>query len=100
MLVVNGVSYTFTWRSMAIHARFLNFHVVEYAPDMEPHPLQVLDNKLDMTKGHLDRVELIKYLFDPLDGWLENRGMLFIWNRLLVLCYADDTDSSLWDAVY
>ena len=63
----NGVSYTFTWRSMAIHARFINFHVVKYAPDMEPHPLQVSDNKLDMTKEHLDRVELIKYFL--MGGW-------------------------------
>ena len=83
----NGVSYTFTWRSVAIHARSINFHVVEYAPDMEPHPLQVSDNKFNMTKGHLDRVELIKYLLDPLDGWLENRRMSFTCNRLLVLCY-------------
>ena len=51
----------------------IDFHVVEYAPDMEPHPLQVSDNKFNMTKGHLDRVELIKYLSDPLNGWLENR---------------------------
>jgi hypothetical protein len=52
----HGVSYTCNWRSMAIHARFMNFHVVEYAPDMEPHLLQVLDDKYDMTKRHLDRV--------------------------------------------
>jgi hypothetical protein len=52
----NGVSYTCSWGSLAIYARFINLHVVEYAPDMEPHPLQVLDNKYNMTKGHLDRV--------------------------------------------
>jgi hypothetical protein len=52
----NGVSYACSWGSLAIHARFINFHVVEYAPDMEPHPLQVSDNKYNMTKGHLDRV--------------------------------------------
>jgi len=84
----NGVSYTSNWRSMAIHARFMNFHVVEYAPDVEPHPLQVSDNKLDMTKGHVDRIELIQYLVDPLDGWFENGRMSLSWNRLLILCYA------------
>jgi hypothetical protein len=84
----NGVSYTSSWRSMTIHARFINFHGVKYAPDMEPHPLQVSDNKLDMIKGHLDRVELIKYLLDSLDGWLENRRVSFSWTRLLVFCYA------------
>jgi hypothetical protein len=52
----HGVSYTCSWKNMAIHARFMNFHVVKYAPDMEPHPLQVLDNEYDMMKGHLDRV--------------------------------------------
>ena len=72
---------------MAIHARSINFHVVEYAPDMEPHPLQVSDNKLDMTKGHVDRVELIQYLVDPLDGWFENGRMSLSWNRLLISCY-------------
>ena len=65
----------------------MNFHVVEYAPDVEPHPLEVSDNKYNMTKGHLDTVELIKYLLDPFDGWLENSRMLFSWDRLLVLCY-------------
>jgi hypothetical protein len=73
------VRYTSNWRSMAIHARFIDFHVVEYAPDVEPHPLQVSDNELDMTKGHLDGVELIKYLLNPLDGWLENSRMSFSW---------------------
>jgi hypothetical protein len=72
---------------MAIHARFINFCVVEYAPDVEPHSLQVSDNKLDMTKGHLDRVELIKYLLVSLDRWLENRRVLFNWTRFLVFCY-------------
>ena len=27
----NGVSYTFTWRSMFIHARFINFHVYKFS---------------------------------------------------------------------
>ena len=78
---------TCSWGSLAIHVRFMNFHVVKYAPDMEPHPLQVLDNKYDMMKGHLDRVQLIKYLLNLFDGWLENSRMSFSWNRLLVLCY-------------
>ena len=73
---------------MAIHARFVNFHVVKYGPDVEPYPLQVSDNKLNMTKGHLDRVELIKDLLEPLEGWLDIGGISFSWSRLFVLCYA------------
>jgi hypothetical protein len=84
----NSVGYTDAWRSMAIHARFINFHVVEYGPDVEPYPLQVSDNKFNMTKGHLDRVELIKDLLEPLDRWLDSRRTSFRWSRLLVLFYA------------
>ena len=54
---------------------------------MEPYPLQVSDNKLNMTKGHLDREELIKDLFDPLDRWLDMGRSLLRWSRLLVLFY-------------
>ena len=46
----NGVGYIAGWRSKAIHARFINFHVVKYGPDIEPHPLQVLDNEFKMGK--------------------------------------------------
>ena len=73
---------------MAIHARVINFHVVEYGPDMKPYPLQVSDNELNMTKGHLDRVELIKDLLEPLEGWLDIGRILFSWSRSLVLCCA------------
>ena len=55
---------------------------------MEPYPLQVSDNEFDMTKGHLDRVELIKDLLDPLDGWLDNGRTSSSWKRFLVFCYA------------
>jgi hypothetical protein len=84
----NGVGYTVAWKSMAINARFINFHVVEYGPDVEPYPLQVSDNEFNMTKGHLDRVELIKDLLEPLDGWLDNGRISFRWSRLFVLFYA------------
>ena len=73
---------------MAIHARFIDFYVVEYGPDIKPYSLQVSDNELDMTKGHLDGEELIKDLLQPLDGWLDNRATLLRWSRLLVLCFA------------
>ena len=82
----NGVGYI-TWRSMAIHVRFVDFHVVKYGLDVEPHPLQVSDNKFNMTKGHLDRVDLIKDLFDPLVRWLDKGRSLFRWSRLLVSFY-------------
>ena len=52
--------------------RFIDFHVVEYSPDVKPYSLQVLDNEFDMMKGHLDREELIKDLLEPL--WI--RGVL------------------------
>jgi hypothetical protein len=84
----NGVGYTVAWKSMAIHARFVNFHVVEYGPDVEPYPLKVSDNEFHMTKGHLDREDLIKDLLKPLDGWLEHGRISFRFSRLLVLFYA------------
>jgi hypothetical protein len=83
----NSVSNTDNRRSMAIHARFINLHVVKYGPEMKPYPLQVSDDEFDMTKGHLDEVELIKDLLEPLDGWL-GIGMSFSWTRFLVLGYA------------
>jgi len=75
---------------MAIHARFINFHVVEYGPDVEPYPLQVSDNENNMTKGHLDRVELKKDLLEPLNGWLDNGRNSIRWSRCrwYVLFYA------------
>jgi hypothetical protein len=73
----NSVGYTAIWRRKAIHARFINFHVVDDGPDVKPHPLQVSDNEFDMTEGHLDRVELIKDLLEPLDGSLDRDRILF-----------------------
>ena len=73
---------------MAIHVRFIDFHVVEYGPDVKPYSLQVSDNGFDMMKGHLDREELIKDLLQSLDGWLDNRATSLRWSRLLVLCCA------------
>jgi hypothetical protein len=73
---------------MAIHARFVNFHVVEYGPDVEPYSLKISDNEFNMTNGHLDGTELIKDLLEPLDGWLDNGRILFGWSRLLVFCCA------------
>ena len=69
------------------HARFIYFHVVEYSPDVEPYPLQVSNNELNMTKGHLDRVKLIENLLKPLDRWLENGSTSYRSSRLLVLFY-------------
>ena len=68
--------------------RFVDLHVVEYGPDMEPYPLQVLDKELDMTERHLDRVKLIKDLLKPLDRWLDDQRISFSGERLLVFCYA------------
>ena len=73
---------------MAIHARFINYHVVKHGPDVEPYPLQVLDNELNMMKGHLDTVELIKDLLEPLDRWWGTERISFSLSRLLILCYA------------
>jgi hypothetical protein len=73
---------------MAIDARFVNFHVVEYGPDVEPYPLQISDNEFNMTERHLDRVELIKDLLEPLDAWLDRGRISFRWSRFLVLFYA------------
>jgi hypothetical protein len=84
----NSVGHTYAWRSNAIHARFIYFHIIEYGPDVKPYPLQVSDNEFNVTKGHLDRVELIKDLLEPLEGWLDKGYTSFRWNRLLVLCYA------------
>jgi hypothetical protein len=84
----NGVGHTKAWKSKAIHARFINFHVVDYGPDVEPHPLQVSDNELDVTEGHLDGVKLMKDLLEILDGWFDNERTSFRWNRFLVLFYA------------
>src|ERR1700679_685304 len=80
----HGISHTCSWRSVAVYARFINFHVVEYGPDVEPHRCKIFN----VTHGHLDSVELIKDLLDPLHRWLESRRTLFRWRRLSVLCYA------------
>ena len=83
----NSVSYTSTGRCKAIHARFINFHVVKYGPDLELYPLQVSDDEFKMMKKHLDRLELFKDLLKPLDGWLDSGKILFTRSRFLVLCY-------------
>ena len=80
----NCVSHTVNWNSIAIHARFINLHVVDDGPDMEPYPLQVSDNEFNVTKGHLDRKELIKDLLNPLDGRLDKGESSFRWSRLVI----------------
>ena len=74
-------------RHQEVQGRFINFHVVEYSPDIEPYPLQVSDDKFNMTKRHLDTLELFKDLLKPLDRWLDSGRISFACSRFLVLCY-------------
>lgn len=51
----NGVGYVSIGRGQAIHARFVDFHVVKYGPGIKPYPLQVSSNELNMAKRHVNR---------------------------------------------
>ena len=54
---------------------------------MKPYPLQVSDDELNMTERHLDGVELVKDLVEPLEGWLDCETAFCSCNRLLIFCY-------------
>ena len=51
----NGVGYVSIGRGKAIHTRFVDFHVVQYGPEIKPYPLQVPNNEFNMAKQHVDR---------------------------------------------